>query len=54
MEIRSNDPFDTVIGGFDTIEIAAPVPHVPATFPDGHVEAAGGNEERGSLPVPLF
>lgn len=32
MEIRSGDPLDTMIGGLDTIEIAAPVPYVSATF----------------------
>lgn len=53
MEIRSSDPLDTMIGGLDTIEIAAPVPYlVSAAFLDSHAGAMDGGEVRGSLAVP--
>lgn len=52
MEIRSGDPLDTMIGGLDTIEIAAPVPYVSATFLDSHAGAMDGAEVRGSLALP--
>lgn len=52
MEIRSGDPLDTMIGGLDTIEIAAPVPYVSATFLDSHAGAMAGGEAPGLLTVP--
>lgn len=52
MEIRSGDPLDTMIGGLDTIEIAAPVPYVFATYLNSHAGAIDGGEARGSLAVP--
>ncbi|KYN36309.1 hypothetical protein ALC56_09269 [Trachymyrmex septentrionalis] len=52
MEIRPSDPLDTTIGGLDTIEIAAPVPYVFATFLDSHAGAMNDGEARGSLAVP--
>lgn len=52
MEIRSSDPLDTMIGSLDTIEIAAPVPYVSATFHDSHAGAMDGSEVRGSLALP--
>ncbi|KYN06325.1 hypothetical protein ALC62_02662 [Cyphomyrmex costatus] len=52
MEIRPSDPLDTMIGGLDTIEIAAPVPYVSATFLDSHAGAMNDDEARGSLAVP--
>jgi len=52
MEIRSGDPLDTMIGGLDTIEIAAPVPYVSATFFESHAGAMDGGEACGSLAVP--
>jgi len=48
MEIRSSDLLDTMIGGLDTIEIAAPVPYVSATFFDSHAGTTDGGEVRGS------
>ncbi|TGZ51876.1 Uncharacterized protein DBV15_10009 [Temnothorax longispinosus] len=56
-KFRSSDPLDTMIGGLDTIEIAAPVPYVSATFLDSHAGAMDrrggrGGEVRGSLAVP--
>lgn len=52
MEIRPGDPLDTMIGDLDTIEIAAPVPYVSATFHDSHAGAMNDGEARGSLAVP--
>lgn len=54
MEIRWSDPLDTMIGGLDTIEIAAPVPYVSATFLDSHAGAMDGGEVCGSLAVPAL
>lgn len=50
MEIHSVDPLDTMIGGIDTIEIAAPVSYV--SLPPSSIvmqKQAGGNEVSGSL-----
>jgi len=50
MEVHSVDPLDTMIGGIDTIKIAAPVSYV--SLPPSSIvmqKQAGGNEVSGSL-----